>query len=178
MDKKGCCNMKKILTIMTMIGFIFFIFIGCSKDVITKEVTGDEKTAEQYVKSRGYKIVDYIGESQKYTLDKNKLYGAPDSLLYEQTWGVQSIEPDKYIGKEITTYGFIVKSHPVEKMYKGSKGGKIFVMLSEGKVIGGYSYPNADVEGAFSSIDGKTLEEVTGLSFQQWREEWRSKYSN
>lgn len=30
---------------------------------------------------------------------------------------------------------------------------------------GGDSYPNADVVGAFSSIDGKTLEEVTGLSY-------------
>ena len=36
------------------------------------------------------------------------------------------------------------------------------------KSLGGYSYPNADVVGAYSSLDGKTLEEVTGLSYQQW----------
>lgn len=51
-------------------------------------------------------------------------------------------------------------------------------MLSEGNIIGGYSYPNANVSGAFSSIDGKTLEEVTGLSFQQWQDNWKKKYGN
>lgn len=42
-------------------------------------------------------------------------------------------------------------------------------MLLYGYVIGGYYYPNADIEGAYSSLDGKTLEGVTGLSFQQWQ---------
>ena len=51
-------------------------------------------------------------------------------------------------------------------------------MLCECNIIGGYSYPNADVTGAFSSIDGKTLEEVTGLSFQQWQDNWKMKYGN
>lgn len=49
-------------------------------------------------------------------------------------------------------------------------------MLSEGNAIGGYSYPNADVVGTYSSIDGKTLEEVTGLSFQEWQDNMKRKY--
>ena len=55
-------------------------------------------------------------------------------------------------------------------------GDNVYVMLCECNIIGGYSYPNADVTGAFSSIDGKTLEEVTGLSFQQWQDNWKMKY--
>ncbi len=46
-------------------------------------------------------------------------------------------------------------------------------MISDSKVVGGYSYPNAHVLGSFSSLDGKTLEEVTGLSFQEWSENWK-----
>jgi hypothetical protein len=49
-------------------------------------------------------------------------------------------------------------------------------MMTEGDVIGGYSYPDADVSGAYSSIDGKTLEEVTGLGYREWREKWEKKY--
>jgi hypothetical protein len=49
-------------------------------------------------------------------------------------------------------------------------------MMAESKVIGGYSYPNAKIYGAISSLDGKTLEEVTGLSYQKWLESWAKKY--
>lgn len=52
-------------------------------------------------------------------------------------------------------------------------------MLSEGKVIGGNSIPNTYevlLGLACYSLDGKTLEEVTGLSYQQWDENWKKKY--
>jgi hypothetical protein len=93
-------------------------------------------------------------------------------------WSVQKVEPDKYFGKEITIYGFTVKNHPLEKNCKEAHGANVYIMFLEGKIIGGFSYPNADVDGAYSSIDGKTLEEVTGLSFQQWSENWKNKYGN
>ncbi|MDR3682070.1 MAG: hypothetical protein P4L41_19015 [Flavipsychrobacter sp.] len=85
-----------------------------------------------------------------------------------------------YFGKEITVYEFTVKNHPLEKIFKDSKGTNVFIMLSEGKVIGGYSFPNADelLVGSVYSLDGKTLEEVTGLNYLQWSENWKNKYSN
>lgn len=99
-------------------------------------------------------------------------------IPYQQAWGVQKIEPDKFFGKEITIYGFTVRNHPLETIYEDSKGVNVYIMLSEDTVIGGYSYPNADIVGSYYSIDGKTLEQVTGLSFQQWSEEWKKKYGN
>lgn len=111
-------------------------------------------------------------------LEKSKLYGSTGSIPYQQAWGVQTVEPNKYFGKEITIYGFTVKNHPLETIYEESKGTNIYIMLSEGKVIGGYSYPNADIDGAYYSMDGKTLEEVTGLNFQQWSKAWKMKYGN
>jgi hypothetical protein len=164
--------MRKLL--LALIGLILFTFVGC-----TVKVTGDEKTAEDYVKSKGYEITARKAEVQKYTLEKSKLYGATETIPYQQAWGVQTVEPDKYFGKEIIIYEFTVKNHPLQERDKNAKNGvNVFIMLAEGKVIGGYSYPNAIVRGGCSSIDGKTLEEVTGLSFQQWSEKWKKKYAN
>lgn len=164
--------MKKVLCIL--LGLLFLILVGDSKSI-----TGDEKTAEDYVKSQGYNITARKGEIEKYTLEKSKLHGATETLPYQQMWAVQKVEPDKYFGKEITIYGFTVKNHPLQERDRNTKNGvNVYIMLSEGKVIGGYSYLNADVVGAYSSIDGNTLEEVTGLSYKQWCENWKQKYAN
>lgn len=167
--------MKKL--VFVLIGIILFTFIGCNKNIaadkktLTKNITGDEKIAAEYVKSQGYEITAYKGEVKKYVLEKSMLYGSTESIPYQQAWGVQKVEPNKYFGKEITIYGFTVKNHPLQTIYEDSKDAKVNIMLSEGNVIGGYSYPN-------SNIDGKTLSEVTGLSFKQWSEDWKKKYGN
>lgn len=41
----------------------------------------------------------------------------------------------------------------------------VFIMLSDGKVVGGYSFPNEKMYGSVYSLAGKTLEEITGLSY-------------
>ena len=164
--------MKKIAYLL--IGLILFTFAGC-----IKKIDNGEKTAEEFIKAEGYKITSYNGETEKYTLEKSKLYGGTETIPYQQVWGVQNVEPNKYFGKEITVYGFTVKNHPLQERDKNAKNGvKLYIMLSEGKVIGGYSYPNANVFGAYSSLDGKTLEEVTGLNYQQWSKTWKEKYAN
>lgn len=164
--------MKKLLFILFVI--MAFIISGC-----TPKATGNEKTAKDFVKAKGYKITAEKGQIQKYVLEKSKLYGGTETIPYQQAWGVQTVEPDKYFGKEIEVYGFTVKNHPMQKVDKNANDGvNVYVMISEGKVIGGYSYPDAMVSGAFSSFDGKTLEEVTGLSFGQWQDNWKKKYGN
>lgn len=169
--------MKKVLCIL--MGLIIFTFVGCTREVtVSENVTGDEKTAEEFVKAQGYKITAYRGEISKYILEKSELYGSTATLPYQQAWSVQKVEPDKYFGKEIVVYGFTVKNHPLQQRDKNAmEGVNLYIMLSEGKIIGGYSYPNANVSGAYSSLDGKTLEEVTGLGFQQWQDTWKRKYT-
>jgi len=164
---------KKILVVL--IGLMLFTVTVC-----TIKVTTDENTAVTYVKAQGYKITAQKGEVLKYTLEKSKLYGAIDTIYFQEVWGVQMVEPEMYLSKEITVYGFTVKNHPLEKIYKESKGANVFIMLSGGKAIGGYSSPNTDelIIGGAYSLDGKTLEEVTGLSYQQWCENWKRKYAN
>ncbi len=154
-----------------VMGLILMLVAGCSQSA-----TGDAKTAADYVKFQGYEITARKGETEHYILEKSKLYGGLEARPFQQAWGVQTVEPDGYFGKEILVYGFTVKNHPLEKIYKQSDGTNVYIMLSDGQIIGGYSFPNADVLGAFSSLDGETLEEVTGLSFQQWRQKWKERY--
>ncbi|WP_336776995.1 DUF4830 domain-containing protein, partial [Paenibacillus sp. MMO-58] len=118
-----------------ILGLLFLILAGCGK-----EISGDEKKAEQYVKQQGYKVTSRKGEVQKYVLDKSKLFGgSAESTHNQQIWGVQKEEPDKYFGKEITEYGFTVKNHPLEKKYNTETN--VSVMVCNGKVIGGISFP-------------------------------------
>lgn len=54
-------------------------------------ITGDQKTATEYVKAKGYKISSYDGQVQKYTLNKDKLlYGITETIPYRQAWGFKS----------------------------------------------------------------------------------------
>lgn len=169
--------MRKLLFVL--IGFFLFTLVGC-----TKKTAGDENIAENYVKSLGYKVIAHNGFN-KYTLDKSKLYGQ-GTMQYQSTWRVQKSEPEKYFGKEITVVEFIVKNHPLQKVNKLAKNSVcIGVMLSEEKVIGGFSYFNADDNGGklpsgtgVMAIDGRSLEEVTGLSYEKWQDNWEKKYGN
>lgn len=165
--------MKKLLWVLVTL--ILLIFFSCNKSI-----TGEEKTAGDYIKSKGYKITSYNGEIQKYILEKKDLlFGKTETIPYRQMWAVQNVEPDNYFGKEITIYAFTVKNHPLQKKDSNAKNGvNLYIMMTNSKVIGGYSFPNAKVHGAYCTLDGKTLEEVKGSNFQQWREEWEKKYRN
>lgn len=63
------------------------------------------------------------------------------------------MEPSEYFGKQITIYGLTVKNHPLEKKYKVETN--VYIMISEGKVIGGYSIPNNGYTGGVYSVDRK-----------------------
>jgi hypothetical protein len=157
---------------IVIIGLVLLILTGCSKEALVD----DEKKAEAYVKTQGYKITSHKGQIATYILDKSKL----ESTQYQQAWGVQKIEPEKYFGKEITLYEFTVSNHPLEKIYYTNS--IISIMLCEGKVIGGTSFPDDNgkqkLVGAPYSLDGKTLEEVTGMTYKEWTENWKKKYGN
>jgi hypothetical protein len=83
-------------------------------------------------------------------------------------------------GKRISTSKFIVNNHPLDKTKDNTKQQTIvYVMESDDKVIGGYSLPdyNEIHYGGVYTLDGKTLEELTGMSdYPEWLEQWQEKY--
>jgi hypothetical protein len=161
--------MKRFLIGVTILGLSVLILSGCNK-----EVTGDQETAKEYVEQLGYKITSYSDQVYKYTIEN----GTMEDTLNQQIWGVQKIEPDKYFGKEISMYGFTVSNHPLGKVYKLNT--TVSIMICEGKVIGGTSFPDGKGKqrliGGSYSLEGKTLEEITGLTYKEWQEKWHEKY--
>ena len=104
---------------------------------------------------------------------------------YNGIWGVQYTEPDLYFNKLISIYSFIVKNHPLNEVALAMNFDydvQVNVFISEEEVIGGTSYflpkDNTVLFGGAYSIDGKTLEEITGLSYEQWSKDWIKKYSD
>ncbi|WP_127533693.1 hypothetical protein [Paenibacillus kobensis] len=159
-----------------------FLLVGCSNE---KQIslTADEEVAENYVKSKGYKIISYDGKSEPFTIDREMMATSP----YREIWSLQQVAPELYYGKSITTYSFIVSNSPLEKKYaslykKWDWGTSVNIMVTEGKVIGGTSAPfdksgtSGVMAGGSYSIDGLTQEEITGLSYSEWFEEWNKKY--
>lgn len=172
---------KPFILCYILLGLILLTASGCRTDA-KAELSSDEQTAADYVQSQGYEIVSNRGETNRYILDNKRLIEAPYMLI----WGLQNKEPEFYLGKEIVTYGFIVRNHPLETIYNSTKTKSHYqvdveIMLAGGKVIGGTSFPVSKNKedalfGSPSALDGQDLETVTGMSYPEWVEAWMNKY--
>ncbi|CEG27074.1 hypothetical protein [Bacillus sp. B-jedd] len=151
--------------------FLVLIFlmllVGCAADY---KLDSNAKLAKEYLLQKGYSVKSYEG-NYVYTFQRKDLVEMPHKMI----WSLQSVKPDDYIGKEIIQERFIVKNHPVGKIYKSKTAVNVF--LFEGKVIGGTSYPAVDgMSGWGYSLDGKTAEELVGKNIQEWLVEWEKTY--
>lgn len=174
-------QLKESSMIMLLLTLIFLFISGCTGEAESM-LHGEERTAADAIETRGYKILSNLGESEAYVLDREKLMQPP----YMNIWSMQEAEPELYFGKTITSYDFVVSGHRLEQMYASVNQSSDYyfhvnIMLSEGEVIGGYSYPvrkdGTLLMGGVYSLDGKSLDEMTGLSYSEWLAEWKKKYS-
>lgn len=171
-----------MLAVLLLSLFLMSLILSSCSNKSVLSLSGDERKAADFIESRGYSIISALGESEDYVLSKEKLIQPP----YTNIWSVQEAEPEPYIGNSIASYSFVVSGHPLEHMYASEDDSSeyeihIDVSLSDGEVIGGYSYPvrkdSALLMGGVYSIDGKTQEELTGLSYSEWLVQWKKKYS-
>lgn len=166
--------MKRIIWILFLVIALIFLISGCNipKKSDTQQSSNSE-VASKLLKDKGYSIVSSDGRVGEYVLKKELLLKLP----YQQYWGVQNIEASDFINKSIETYKFIVRNHPLDN-YKDNKNKqtRIWIMVCEGKAIGGYSLPDLDLIGWVYSLEGKTCEEVSGLNFRDWSKKWTEKY--
>ncbi|TCI51526.1 hypothetical protein EVJ24_13125 [Exiguobacterium sp. SH1S21] len=126
----------------------------------------DVKMAEAYLEEQGYEVVSYKGNRTS-SFEKSDLLELPT----RSTWEVQTTPPDEYIGRNIRQEHFIVRNHPLGQA-------NVFVMMVDGEIIGGTSFPDSaePLVGSSYSLDGKTSEELHP-DYWTWREQWETKYS-
>ncbi|HSP48141.1 MAG TPA: hypothetical protein VLN47_08715 [Clostridiaceae bacterium] len=156
-----------------ILGLVLFIGTGC-----TSAVRGDEKTAQAHVEDRGYYVRENLGEVEAYLLEEGLLDGGEDNLVIERMWSVQDRDPREYLGKRISVYGFVVKNHLLQQTFRSPQKILVFVMLSEGVVIGGYSYPDAEQNEAFYAFDGSSSTRILRdrYVFEGGSETWEVEY--
>ncbi len=173
---------KFVLTLMVFI----FSLAGCSVSQSIKISDKNGTVAKDYLESKGYKVVSYEGTSETYILTKEKLMKLP----YSNYWGLQSEDPSKYLGKEVSVQKFVVTNHPLdnwkststkpENIVKSKGKTTTWIYIVDNQAVGGHSYPVIDqfMAGGVWSLDGRTLEEVHSISFKDWSEQWRVKFGN
>ena len=159
--------MKKILMLIMLI-----VTIGCSEQNIeVGDLSINGEIAKNYIESKGYEVVAFEKEEQV-------IFAKEDMsiLPHQQFWSVQTIEPDDYLNKELTTIDFLVRNHPLSNQYESDKA-RISIILNDNEVIGGTSYPYSKepLVGVGYSLDGKTAEEVKG-DYSEWLIDWKAKY--
>jgi len=154
-------NMKKLIPILL---FMILLASGCKNtgtndqtknndlSKATNEVGMTAEMASKYLEDKGYTIISNDGKvGEDYILTKELL----TQNFYEQDWSVQNVKASDYFNKTIQTYKFIVKNHPLDN-YKCNinKQTRIWVMVCENKIIGGYSLPDLDLIGGVYPLDG------------------------
>lgn len=156
-----------------VLGLILLTLSGCSG-----RVKGEEKTAQDHVEDSGYYVRERLGQVESYLLEEGSLDGRKENLVIERMWSVQEQDPRAYLGKEITVYGFVVKNHLLQQTFRSPKKIQVFVILCEGKVIGGYAYPDSDEKEAYYSFDGdfSTQILVNHYVFKGESETWTAEY--
>lgn len=160
---------------ITIVSLFLIILFGCSNNLTSENPKSEYSKAERFITDKGYSILSNEGIVADYVLEKKLLTEMP----YSQYWSVQSVEPLPYVGKRITTRKFIVNNHPLDHVNDNRKKQTlIYVMEADNEVVGGYSYPDYDElhVGWAYTIDGRTLEEFTGISYPEWADQWELKY--
>ncbi len=156
----------------TMLILCLFL-VACGEEVEPEpEMAENGRVAEQYLEKQQYPIVSFEGEhTSTLTLDELKEDRA------RNTWGLQSVSPDEYVGKIIYYENFTVKDHPISEQSPTGLTG-VSLMVVDGKVIGGTSFPVTDGSGLGNgySLSGETLEDIHP-DIQEWQEAWDEKYS-
>jgi len=167
-------NKKHTLLIFGLVTCLLLTLVGCAEKEITKSKTNIILEQIEYLNGKGYNISKSKGIIDSYVLEKELL----SKQLYSNIWGLQDIEIQTYFGKPIDVYSYIVNNHKLDTL-GDMDGTLVWLIVCENKIVGGYSLPNNSetLYGGVYSIDGLTLEEVTGMDFPTWQKEWQKKYN-
>ncbi|TYP75486.1 hypothetical protein [Paenibacillus methanolicus] len=153
--------MKRIRWAMTLIVVAAILLGGCSGGG-----TEGSPEAAAYLESKGYQNVRQEGRVVRYVINGRLLSKSPTM----EQWGLQDADPSAYFGQTIAIERYVATGSPV-----GEGEVSVSVFMSGDKPLGGFvNVPGGDEVGY--SLDGKTLEEVSGKPYEAWKQDWLAKY--
>ncbi|NBG87862.1 hypothetical protein [Isachenkonia alkalipeptolytica] len=169
----------KCLSVLVLLALLGTMLMGCSSINSSRamEIDQKEQAAEKLLEEKGYQVVSSGGKTEIYEVNRDILAHPHYALI----WGIQKIDADRYIGKTVETYEFLVENHPLLLEVAEDVGRvRVWVLFCEDEVLGGYTFPDYDEPhyGGVYSLEGETLEEVTEMRFQAWRKNWEQKYQS
>ena len=169
---------------IVLLSLFGLVLAGCNTSNTQAALSNEEK-ARAFVQTLGTTILTEEGEISRYTMNEEMLR----DLSYMQLCAVQDDNPEAYLDREIVTYGFIIDHHPLEQRYaaiyeENEYETYVMIMIVDGKVIGGGSVaksmkiPDLVIAGGYSAVDGRTMEEVSGMEYAEWFADWKAKYGH
>ncbi|MBU3108923.1 hypothetical protein [Clostridium gasigenes] len=151
--------MEKLLSLVMCILIIGSDSCSKFKELLKKKVSTEvTKEIGDFIEFMNYGYFDESEFVEKYTLTDRKLKDLP----YSQIWDLQRASANDFMNEDIEVYKILVKNHRLSNL-PGNKLNEteVFIMISDGHIMGGYSIPKLDTVGSVYSIDGWDNDELT-----------------
>lgn len=160
--------MRKIL--LTIVALTMFIMAGCSQKTLESKLRDE-------IKEMGYEIIEY--DDDVFTFEINSKEEEYKDINQAIFWEIQEFDISNYEGKNIEYHIFRVSGHPVEKSVTNAESTEIRLGVIDDVIVGGLSSPYKKGEtylGGPATIDGRNLEQLTDMTYEEWFNSWSEKY--
>jgi len=145
----------------------------------------NNKMAKVFLEEKGYNVLEYIGSSQIY------YHRGTVSFNDIKKLALIDLNYENLLDKPLTVEGYLVTNHPldssIKRLYETIKSGltyqfkviypnmtRVYIVKCEDQVLGGYSlvcHQGMMLLGSqVYTIDGKTIEEKSDLTYDEWRD--------
>lgn len=160
--------MRKIL--LTIVAITMLALVGC------KQQTLESKLRDE-IKEMGYEIIEY--KDEVFTLEIRSKEEEYKDISRAKFWEMQEFDISNYEGKTIDYHIFRVAGHPIEKSVDNAESTEIRLGVIDDVIVGGFSSPYKKGEiflGGIATIDGRSLEQLTDMTYLEWFNSWSDKY--
>ncbi len=172
--------MKKVFIVIIILVLTFTIIAFNIRPKTTTQI-GQEQS-NTYLSEKGYDIVEYRGRT-------TQIFSQSHISLYDiQMLTLINVDYMKYMDKDIVIDTYMVTNHPLDnnlqRFIRTIERGfrvkypnltRVQVAICDNEIIGGYAniyHTGKKLLGRQDfDIDGKSIESVTGLTFDVWRDQ-------
>lgn len=134
-----------------------------------------ERQQTEYIRQFNYEVYANQGLYRSYTLQPEIM----NELSIRSVWGLQTIDPKQYYGKQIDEYMIVAQMSAADSGSNdfSKRTTCFYLMVADNKIIGGYRLPfNERVLAEPHSLTGMTLNGATGKTDQEWLDQWQADF--